>query len=343
VRNGAERTLTDEVIVGFEVSTPFLSTRAYTVESDFPALDGRSFIPSDAEGSEDNPPLDSPGDSGLMNLLVLSPGESKRLTLSLEAAAYSLSRPEHAHVRMWLVHAGGYYGEMESWEDEAELNLAQEPLRRQLLLDVFSPNHWPFEGQSTEDTEGWSPCNEGTALNLDVPGQQLVAGSVAEVCAESPPWTSIDPLTYPGYLLEIGAETGVSQLELQWRREGEDWSSASAARFELPPGRLQLALDMSGDEGWAGTIEGLRLVVAAADAPSSLIVARLEPLTAIPEGALAPATDEAAPPAPTSGERSTHYSEGCAVGSMSRLPRLPRLPLLVLLTLAWAAGPWRRR
>ena len=361
LRNGAARTITDQVLVGFEVTEPFLAARGYTIESDFPARDGRSFQINDANDLDTNPAHDAPGAAGLFNLLVFSPGESKRLTLELEAAAYSIARPEHAHVRLWVKHIGGYYGEMDGWDDPVEVNLAGALMRHEVLADVCTSDQWSFEGHSPEDTEAWQPCNNTTALRVE--GGLLIAEASGErLCLESPPWTHIDAMTYPGLLLRAGHEAGEHDVRLIWRRADEDWPTARALRFSVPDGPVgDISLDLGRASDWSDTIEGLRLLITSQSTSPRLILDALEPLAAIPGDAIDPEEDnrpidtgdtsepdpspDAAPdPTPVpdeGGERTTLTKSGCATSPGPRPDR--GLWLLLGLVALLRRGPWPSR
>ena len=138
LRNGSARDATDEILIGFELTRPDdLALVDYTIWTDHPALDGETWQVNDANDNPDNPDHANPGASGLMNLYRFSPGESKRVTLVLEARAHIA--PEHARVRVWVKHIGGYYGEMDGWDDPVEVNQAGELLRWRAVIDVFDP------------------------------------------------------------------------------------------------------------------------------------------------------------------------------------------------------------
>ncbi len=335
VRNGADRASTDQILVGFEVAEPFVTLRAYTIFTDHPALDGRTWRINDSDAFEGNPSHDRPGAGGLFNVLAFSPGESKRIALELEAEAASGALPGHAAVRLWVKHVGGYYGEMDGWEDAVEVNRAGTLLRRETLIDVYSPDGWVFEGAAPEDTEGWIACNADTTLTLDAGVDQLVGQSaVGEACVESPSWTRIDASAYPGLLLRARHEGDERGVRMIWRREGEDWPSARSMRFDLPAELGDVALDLSRSSDWSGQVVGLRLLATSPQRPI-LALEAVEPLATIPADAVNPEDDdtpldpgdpvepepEASPegqpdaqlePEPFTGERFSRTSSSCA-------------------------------
>jgi hypothetical protein len=121
---------------------PGLHLDAYTIESDWPSVDRQTWVRNDAQDNPANPPVDAPPAEGVLRLNGFSPGESKRVVLSLTATAPTPAS-EHAALRTWIRHIGGYFGERSSWDDAVETNDGQTfnggDLRVAFELDIFAP------------------------------------------------------------------------------------------------------------------------------------------------------------------------------------------------------------
>lgn len=285
VRNGADRPVTDEVLVGYAFQSPYLAARSVSIDSDYPAADGRSWQPNDANDAPENQgPL---SEEGLLNLVRFSSGESKRVTFEVEALATSVALPGNAFGRFWVKHVGGYYGEQDGWDDPVEVNRAGMLLRDSLPVDVFSPDHWRFEGPTSEDVEGWSLCGGRDAdLSVDVEGDRLMAfASDGRVCVESPAWTRLDADAYPALRVVAAHDAGQHVLRVVWRGEGESWDMGRALAFPIPDGErpAELNLDMRQAQGWSGDIVGLRLQLVSDDLTEvGLALDAVEPLSEVP-------------------------------------------------------------
>ncbi len=258
VRNGAGRPATDDVIIGYSVEQPWLGLRSYTIESDYPDFDGRSWQVSDATGHPNNPALGGPPSSGVLHLYPMSPGESKRVALTLEGAGYDEDGGKPV-VRLWVQHIGDYYGEGNGWDDPVEVNQAPDLLRRQAVLDVLSTDHWAWNGNQAQDLEGWAPCGD-SALRTEA-GQLMLLGG-RDSCVQSPDWTNIDADNYKALSIRMRHVHDGADSRLLWRcPDTGEFGGACSATFKVTgDGSLQTVdIDLSGVSSWSGNIQGLRV------------------------------------------------------------------------------------
>jgi len=175
----AERPEDAAVEVQYSVP-PGLRLDAYTIESDWPSADRQTWARNDAQDNPANPPADAPPPEGVLRLNGFSPGESKRVVLALTASAPTPAS-EHAALRTWVRHIGGYYGERTAWDDPVETNDGQSfnggDLRLAFELDVFAA---PATDDADPDAGRVTP---GPAAELDgsvEPPLTLDAGPSAE-------------------------------------------------------------------------------------------------------------------------------------------------------------------
>ena len=244
VRNGADRPVTDEVLVGFEILGTAGRVAGYTIYSDHPALDGETWAVNDANGNEENPDHSDPGRSGTFNLYRFSTGESKRVELEIEGLDPALSN--RVTVRAWVRHVGGYYGEMEGWDDEVEVNSRGQLLRESVSLDVFARDHWNFPGPAPADTEGWIGCDGGQIATLDG-ALHLEDGG----CAQSPPWAVIEGEEFPAMTFRV--RSTATKVTLRW--------DGGESPIDVPGDGAwhDVTAPYAGDELWRGTVTLLEI------------------------------------------------------------------------------------
>jgi hypothetical protein len=268
VRNGAGRPVTDDVIIGYQLDSPWLTAPSWQLQSDFPARDGRTWQRNDATDHPNNP--ERLGDGGLLHLYPLSPGESKRLRMELEGGAYN---PEGVkpRVRLWVKHVAEYYGEGDGWDDAVEVNMAPEVLRREATLDVLSRDYWAWGGPDERDVEGWSACGDA---GLRVQGGALLIEGGQDSCVEGPAWTRIDAESYKALLIRARHDAAGQSGRVAWRcPDSGAYDPSCEARF-MVPGDGQWAdavVDLAASPTWRGDILGLRIFPVDARSPGAQI------------------------------------------------------------------------
>ena len=305
VRNGAGRPVTDEVRLGFDVVGPAVRITGYTIYTDHPALDGATWLVNDANGAEGNPDHADPGRSGEFNLNRFSAGESKRVELEIIGLDPALGN--RATVRTWVRHVGGYYGEMESWDDEVEVNLREELLRVATDVDVFSGDHWNFPGPGPEDTDGWTACGELAITHADG-ALHLQDGA----CAQSPPWTSVDGETFPAMALRMRGTA--PSVTLTWDGGTSPVALAADGAWH------DVTAPYQGDDLWRGHVTQLEVRASGGEVeidsigPSRTADPAPEP-TPLPDAGTDSGPDAGPDPAPDPGpeaSRNTRTDEGCS-------------------------------
>lgn len=253
------------VKLGYWIEEPFLKATSYTIESDHPAKDGKSWMTNDADGAEGNPPKDAMGGGGELIMYAFGPGESKRVLIDLSAEQYSLGGADHPDVRAWVKHIDDLYGEQEEFNQTPTINKADEVLQAFAQLDILSSNEWQFDSAEAQDTESWSECVPGQdtdrfeadttlgALTLHVIGD--------DSCALAPSWTKINADEEDQLVIRMQSQDGPHLAAIYWASPGEPISEQRVVRFEaLGDGKMNTyTIPMSEHERWAGQITTLRV------------------------------------------------------------------------------------
>ena len=262
VRNahGAKPTL-DHVRLGYWLEGTWLEPTSYAIETDWPAKDGVTFVPSDAESAPDNPAKGALPPSGELNLHALAAGETKRVRLLLHATQYSLGAVEHPDVRAWIRHIGDYYGEQVGWDDAVEVNKAGKLLRASVQHDVFGKNHWEWNGASQE-TEGFTASPGVTAFVVDPLAHALALTLAGPDPFIVSPELAVDAATIQGLEGRVRHGTAAVAGRLYFVTDVEpQWNEEKAIGY-LIPGDGQwhdLTIDLGAHPRWKGKVTQLRL------------------------------------------------------------------------------------
>lgn len=249
--------------LGYMVGEPHLEAVSYRIEDDHPELDQQSWNLNDANDHPENPAKSDLGKRGMLHMNNMSPGESKRVVLEMKAATYSFGLVHHPDVRGWLWHVDGIYGEQERYHDKpSEENEFGELVRDYVQNDVFDRNQWLFRGANEEDFEGWSVDGPHDEFQVNTNEHVLtVRGVEAESGLVSPKWTRISGDEFDELVVDVRSHGGAHPVALQFRGEGESFSSDRTVRFEVPgDGAIhRLVIPVGEHAEWAGTVRQIRI------------------------------------------------------------------------------------
>ena len=107
------------VIVGFWVEDPYLQVRRWDVYDNYSGnACGGDWCLNDCNELAGNPPHDEPGAAFVISLGGMSPGETKRIDVAVEAMAYSIGLADHPDVRMWVQHVDDFYEKDDFWSTD---------------------------------------------------------------------------------------------------------------------------------------------------------------------------------------------------------------------------------
>ncbi|GMV42118.1 MAG: hypothetical protein AMXMBFR64_38340 [Myxococcales bacterium] len=251
----------DHVQIGYWVQSPYLSPTAYTIYTDWPAKDQKTWKVNDANSEPKNPPHTNPPASGKLNIYGMSPGETKRIKLTVRADKYSIGAVDHPDVRAWVWHVGNYYGEMTGWDDPVETNKAGKLLRTFQQHDVYGKTHWEWNGTAPE-LEGWVKVAGVTALKVNESVHAMAIQQGGKDPHVKGPVTAFSASTYKGVELRVRHYEGPKKGQLFWLTKDDGaWSESKSAVFVAPgDGAFHKVTVDTGKVGtWKGTITQLRL------------------------------------------------------------------------------------
>ncbi len=247
------------VNVGVSVGSPWIASIDYLVESDW--QHPGTFTENDASSSPDNPPHGTPpGSSFTLKLGQLSPGETKRVTLTFSAAQYSIGLSAAPEVRFWVADVDDRYhqaGFGDAPTNDGSQTSGGGVLEARGALDVYSHTRWEWDGGVLE---GFT-AEGGATLTPDAQGKVLVLDADAPGPAAIGPDTSFPAAARPFVSLRArrSGGTGASRLDFATDASptmGED----KVIPLDVPAdGQFhELVVDASAVAGWTGTITKLR-------------------------------------------------------------------------------------
>jgi hypothetical protein len=107
------------VVVGVWIEEPYLRLARWDVYDNWSGHTcGEEWCLNDCNSHPENPAHDYPGGSFLLHLYALSPGETKRIDMRVEAADGSLGLADHPDVRLWVKHVDDYYEKNDFWSTD---------------------------------------------------------------------------------------------------------------------------------------------------------------------------------------------------------------------------------
>ncbi len=251
----------DYVKLGYWLESPWLELVTFTIESDWPHKDKKTFAKNDSDGAPDNPPKAGPPPNGVFNLYAMAAGETKRVRLTVRAVKYSLGEVDHPDVRAWIKHVGDYYGEQDGWDDPVEVNKAGSLLRTYVQHDVYGKNHWEWQATLPE-TEGWSIGNGVSELSVNTVDHCLAIHQAGQDPYVVSPELSADAAALKGLTARIRHYAGTKGARLYFVTKDEpQWDEAKAVPFEVPGDSKwhDVSVSFASHPKWKGTVTQLRL------------------------------------------------------------------------------------
>lgn len=151
-----------KVMIGLELDGAYLEASDYLIESDW--MNDGAFEENDANTLASNPPHGGPlGSSATLDLNQLSPGETKRVTLTMKALKYSVDHESPAGVRVFVKEIPGAYAQTAYGGDVTNTGDAQTFNGGRLEIaaeeDVYSRTRWAWDSNRVE---GFSASDGGT-------------------------------------------------------------------------------------------------------------------------------------------------------------------------------------
>lgn len=265
VSNGAGGAVTDAVVIGFWVEEPWLVAKSYTILTNWDGAGGfgTTFQPSDANAVATNPPHEAPGQTGYITINPLSPKETKKIVFTLRAARYSVGASDHPDLRAWVRHVGDYYGEQLGWDQDPAVNKAGKKLQAYAQSDVWGRDHFEWNGDAAEP-EGFA-ASGAASLAVDPASHALSIEMQGAAPGATGSRVRIDAARSKGIALRVASPAAAAGRIRFLTADDRSYDDAKSARFAIPAGGAfaDLAVDLSKNARWTGTVIGLRLEPAA--------------------------------------------------------------------------------
>lgn len=244
--------------LGVTIESPWVVATGYVIESDYGHAG--TFVVNDADARADNPPHAAPGASATFHMNALSPGETKRVRLTMRAAQYSIGAVDHPDVRVWVQSVAGLYTKASF--DAAPANPSGQKfnggdLKAYAQADVYSKTRWSFDGQLLE---GWSAGNAASVSVRASDGALVVACAGADPQIVGPD-TSFDAAAFS--TLQLRAKTALAGPTRVYfaTKDAPTFDESRAFDVQVPADGQphDLAVDLRAVPAWQGTITRLRL------------------------------------------------------------------------------------
>jgi len=248
------------VDVGVWIEDPYLGAVEYRIESDIGHKG--TFKESDANTAPENPPHGAPLEPKLtLKMNALSPGETKRITLTLQADEYSIGVAEAPDVRFWVQDVAEHYHQDEYDGPVTNVDGSQtfgERLQVLQQTDVYSRTRWEW---NSDRAEGWTPSGSAT-LATDMGAGVLVLGATDSDGALRGPKTSFPADARTTVRLRAKRSEGAGQARLRFATaEAPELGAEREIPFDLPAdeGFHDITIDAGAHPGWTGTIVRLEI------------------------------------------------------------------------------------
>jgi hypothetical protein len=253
------------VELGYLIESPWVSATNWVIESDYPARDRTTWALNSANDEPANPARDGLGGTGRLVMHAFSPGETKRVRLTMRATEYSVGAVDHPDVRAWLRNVSDVYGVQDAWDTPPSTNVIGRTVQDYVEIDVLDVDAWLFDSTTNPaDTEAWRACSSGLRGELTIDSaSRALAGTLdgGGACLISPPWTSVSTSAWDQLVIHAAAATGPRTMAVRWFESGGVWDEERVARFEVGgTGANEAIVVPLGDHPlWTGNATGLRI------------------------------------------------------------------------------------
>lgn len=248
------------VDVGVWIEEPYLSATDYVIESDW--THPGTFTVNEANAEPANPPHDQPpGAAFALKIHALSPGETKRITLTLHAAQYSIGLADSPDVRFWVADVPGVYHQ-DDFNVAPSLSKGQTfgggTLQTYVETDIYSHTKWEL---NSARFEGWAPTGDAT-LASDAKAGVLMIGSQGADPGVATATALFAAADYAAIAVRARRTGGTGGARLFFATDAEPaFSDDKTVDFDLPDDAAFHDVNIVAETHpkWTGTITGLRL------------------------------------------------------------------------------------
>ena len=248
------------VDVGVWIEEPYLGATDYLIESDW--NHPGTFTENDANNDALNPPHDKPtGGAFTLKMHALSPGETKRITLTLHASEYSVGLADSPDVRFWIADIPAVYHQ-DAFDVPPTLSKGQTfnkgTLQTYAETDIYSHTKWEF---NSARFEGWAPTGDAM-LASDAASGALTLGSQGADPGAATSTALFPAADYAAIAIRARRTGGTGAARLFFTTDAEPtFSDDKTIDLELPDDDAFHDVNIVTDAHpkWTGTITGLRL------------------------------------------------------------------------------------
>jgi hypothetical protein len=248
------------VDIGIWVEEPFLVASDYLIESDW--MNGGMFKENDANKDPSNPPHGMPlGGTFDLKMNALSPGETKRVTLTVTAEAYSIGLADAPDVRVWVKDIPNFYHQDEFNGAATNVNGSQtfgEKLQAYIPTDVYSRTHWEWD---TDRLEGFTPLGAATVTAYP-DAKVLLLGGEGEDPGALGPVTEFSAADLNAVTMRAKRTGGTGKAKLYFTTADDpEMTEEKAIEFELPDDEAfhEITVFAGDHPKWTGSITQLRI------------------------------------------------------------------------------------
>jgi hypothetical protein len=231
----------ENVTIGYWIEQPYLKAVNYRIESDHPHHDQQTWTINSADGEAKNPDRRAMGQKGYMHMHKMSPGESKRVVVTLDTASSSIALADHPDVRFWVKHISDVYGEQTGFfEEPTNGNMVGRNLRSFSQVDVLDRDAWHFSGHDASETLGWqngNPDGDVEIVKLNMNYDTLAVRTRGDdPYVHSPSYTQVHPWRWDELALQLRSHSGPHSMSVYWAHEDEGYTEEKSMHFDVPHG-----------------------------------------------------------------------------------------------------------
>ncbi len=246
------------VDVAVTIDEPYLVATSYEIQSDY--QHPGQFSMNEANDDPENPPRQKPGSAFTLHVHQLSPGETKRVRMSVAAKKYSIAAGDPPFVRFWVKSIPGVY-EQSAFDTKPKVSKGQTfhggVLQVAEKSDVYSHTSWEW---NTDRLEGWSPSGDAS---LAADGKRgLLLGSMGSDPGALGPATQFSGEAFKIFSVRMKRTGGAGDAKMYFATSADpEIDEAKVVPFSVPDDDTfhVVDVDMSKNARWGGKVTGLRL------------------------------------------------------------------------------------
>lgn len=246
--------------IGILVDEPFVEVNDYLIESDW--QNGGVFQENDANSDPANPVHSQAlGKAFSLKLNGISPGETKRVTLSVQTAAYSIGLADSPGIRFWVKDIPNFYHQDDYDGPATNVDGSQsfgDKLQVNAPSDIYSRTHWEWD---SDRLEGWEARNQVSVV-ADASLKTLLIEADGDDPGAMGPETAFAAKDFHKIVIRAKRNGGTGASKLYFSTvEDPVMDELKSQVLELPAegSFREVILDMSAHPHWTGTVNALRI------------------------------------------------------------------------------------